>query len=156
MLKLQSRIFASHYQFYIHDADYEHYDDPRLSWEDGEKLDYGYMATEGAVYVSTKSDLNDHCVKVYVDETPNKNMYETFFVHTVEVSSGRLLISSPSGEDLEDSIELNNGKYTISICGKNVGKDMFSYKEEFDEDMEDEEYCRIDKFESYDVFLESA
>ena len=79
MLKLQSRIFASHYQFYIHDADYEHYDDPRLSWENGEKLEYGYMATEGAVYVSTKSDLNDHCVKVYVDETPNKNMYETFY-----------------------------------------------------------------------------
>ena len=44
MLVLQTRIFADHYQFYIHDLEYDHYDDSRLNWTDGEKLDYGYMA----------------------------------------------------------------------------------------------------------------
>ena len=156
MLKLQSRIFASNYQFYIHDADYEHYDDPRLSWSDGEKLKYGYLATESAIYISTKSDLNDHCVKVYVGEIPETNQYESVFDHKLEIISGRLLISSPSGEDLDDSIELPNGTYRVSVCGKNIGKDMFSYSEEFDEEMDDDEYCNLNKFEAYDVFIEIA
>jgi hypothetical protein len=156
MLKLQTRIFASSYQFYIHDADYEHYDDQRLSWSDGEKLKYGYLATENAIYVLTKSDLNDHCVRIYVGKTPETNQYESVFDHKLEIISGRLLISSPSGEEIDDSIELANGIYRVKVCGKNIGKDIFSYSEEFDEEMDDDEYCNLNKFEAYDLFIEIA
>ncbi len=156
MLALQTRIFADHYQFYVHDSEYEHYDDSRLDWTEGKKLEFGYMATEQAIYVSTKADLNDHCVNVFIDETPNKSNYERCFVHTLEIPSGKLLISSPSGEDEEDSIKIEKGKYKISLCGKNIGKDMFSFNEEFDEEMSDEEYCKLDKFESYDIYIENA
>ena len=156
MLALQTRIFADHYQFYIHDSDYEHYEDSRLDWTDGNKLDHGYMATEQAIYVSTKADLNDHCVKVFIDETPNKSNYEIYFVHTLEIPSGLLLISSPSGEDEEDSVKIKEGKYKITLCGKNVGKDMLSFEEEFDEEMSDEEYCNLDKFENYEIYIENA
>ena len=66
------------------------------------------------------------------------------------------MISSPAGEEDEDGIALGDGKYTIHVCGKNIGKDMFSYDEEFDEFMDDDEYCKLDKFESYDIYLEPA
>lgn len=156
MLKLQTRIFADHYQFYIHDAEYRHYEDKRLDWNAGKKLAHGYMATEHAIYVSTKADLNDHCVKVYLLESPNKSRYETIFEGNIEIPSGKLLLSSPCGEDDEDLIQLDKGKYRITVCGENIGKDMFSYSEDFEEDMSDEEYCRLNKFESYDIFLEYA
>jgi len=156
MHKLQSRIFADHYQFYIHDAEYEHYNDSRLDWKEGKKLEYGYMATEKAIYVSTKADLNDHCIKIYINESPIKSNYETNFTTTLEITSGKLLLSSPSGEYDEDQIEIANGTYKVSVCGKNIGKDMFSYNEEFDEEMSDNEYCNLEKFESYDIFIKNA
>lgn len=156
MFALQTRIFADHHQFYIHDSEYEHYDDSRLNWMDGEKLDYGYMATEQAIYIPTKASLNDHCVKIFIDETPIKSNYETCFTHNLEISSGTLLISSPSGEDEKDALKIDKGNYKITICGKNIGKDMFSFDENFNEEMSDEEYCNLDKFESYDIYIENT
>jgi len=153
---LKSRIFADHYQFYIHDADYKHYEDERLNWIEGIKLEYGYMATEKAIYVSTKADLNDHCVNVYLSESPDESKYETIFRGYIDIPSGKLQFSSPCGEYDEDQTEIEKGKYKIAICGRNIGKDMFSYSEKFDEEMSDEAYCGLSKFESYDVFLENA
>ena len=65
MLKLKTRIFAGHYQFYIHDSESNHYEDSRLDWGNSEKLNFGYMASEEAIFVLTNADLNDHCVHLF-------------------------------------------------------------------------------------------
>lgn len=156
MLLLQTRIFASHYQFYIHDSEYEHYDDVRLNWSEGEKLEYGYMATEHAIYISTKSDLNDHRVRIYLGRPENVTVYETCFFHNLEIPSGILQLSSPSGEYEDDVVVLEKRKYNVSILGKCVGKDMFSYEEQFNEEMTDQEYFNFELFEIYDIYIENA
>ncbi len=62
------RIFADHYQFYIYDSDYDHYSDERLNWVSATAKDFGYISTEKAIYVKTVSDLNDHRIRVFINQ----------------------------------------------------------------------------------------
>lgn len=148
-----TRVFADHYQFYLYDSSFDHYSDERLSWTDGNKNEYGYLSVEKAIYVSTVAGLNDHRVRFFIEGSPTKD-YERNFESIIEVPSEKLVLSAPANMDEDDFIlSLSAGKYKVLICSNSVGKDMFSYEHEYDEDMDDIEYFKHDEFEYYDIFL---
>jgi hypothetical protein len=147
------RIFADHYQFYVYDSSDDHYSDDRLDWKKNEKEPYGYMRTERAIYVSTVADLNDHRVRIYPDELPTQS-YERMYTTTIDIPSGKLIISAPAnGPDEDFILPVPPGEYDISICSNAIGKDMLSYPEGDCEEMNDEDYLTHDDFEYYDIYL---
>jgi len=148
-----SRIFADHYQFYLYDSDYDHYSDDRLIWGTAEPKEFGYLTTEYAIYVKTVSDLNDHRVRVYINQSISSS-YEQVFESSLEINSGKLVVSAPVSDEEDDLIiNIEPGKYKVRVCGNSLGKDMFSFDTEYDEEMEDSEYFKHDEFENYDIYL---
>ena len=149
-----SRIFADHYQFYIYDSDYDHFADDRLNWATAEAKEFGYITTEKAIYVKTVADLNDHRVRVFIDQQPSAS-YEQEFSSNIELVSGKLIVSAPANDEDDDLVVLlEPGNYSIFVCGNSIGKDMFSFDSAYDEEMDDSEYFKHDEFESYDIYLQ--
>lgn len=147
------RIFTDHYQFYIYDSDYDHYSDERLNWVSAIAKDFGYISTEKAIYVKTVSDLNDHRIRVFINQEPSIS-YERVFSSNIELESGKLIVSAPANDEENDFVlPLEPGSYKISVCGNSIGKDMFSFDTEYYEEMEDSEYFKHDEFENYDIYL---
>ncbi|WDE96339.1 hypothetical protein PQO03_11525 [Lentisphaera profundi] len=110
------------------------------------------MATDQAIYVSTVADLNDHRLRVYIDESPDKS-YERTFQKNLNITSGTLVVSAPANSGDDDlKINLNNGEYIITVCSNSIGKDVYTYDED-GEEMEDEEYFQHDEYEYYDVYI---
>ncbi len=150
---LTKRIFASHYQFYIYDSDFDDFLNPRLDWIEAEREKFGYLSTEKVIYVSTVSDLNDHRLRVFLEQTPSE-IYERIYERNLLLESGVLIISAPANNETDDlKINLQKGVYKISVCSNSIGKDMFSYDHNYNEEMSDEEYFEHDEFESYDIFI---
>jgi len=150
---LTKRIFASHYQFYIYDSDFDDFLNPRLDWMEAEREKFGYLSTEKAIYVSTVADLNDHRLRVFLEQIPSDN-YERIYEQSLLLESGALVISAPANNDADDlMINLQNGLYKIFVCSNSIGKDMFSYDHDYNEEMSDEEYFEHEEFENYDIFI---
>lgn len=152
MLIHTERIFADHYQFYIFDSAYNHFDN--LDWNLNKKEKYGYISTDKGLYVLTVSDLNDHRLRIYKDEKPIISNYERFFEHQLTIDSGILVISTPINTDEDDiKITLDKGKYKIFICSNSIGKDLSSFKDNYDDELSDKEYNSYDIFEYYDLYI---
>jgi len=150
------RTFADHYQFYVYDSEHDHYSDKELDWQTSEKKEYGYLAVEKAIYVSTVASLNDHRVRVFVEDYP-KEKYERQFKWKLDLPSGKLVLSAPANSEEDDVfIEVEPGRYQVFVCSNSIGKDMFSYEHEYDEEMGDEEYFKHDEFEYYDIYVSKA
>ena len=154
MLIHTERIFADHYQFYIHDSQYDHINDPNLDWEIDQGYENNYRASEKGIYVGTVAHLNDHRVRIFINEIPKKDKYERVFEHSINIASGKIQIDSPSSIGMDPTIiEIAPGVYTIFVCGNSIGKDLFSYGDTYDEDMDDEDFLKLELFEYYDIFL---
>jgi hypothetical protein len=150
---LTKRIFASHYQFYIFDSNFDDFLNPRLDWMEAEREKFGYLSTKNAIYVSTVADLNDHRLRVFLEQTPSNN-YERIYERNLLLESGVLVISAPANDEADDlKINLQKGVYKIFVCSNSIGKDMFSYEHDYEEEMSDEEYFEHDEFENYDIFI---
>lgn len=150
---LTKRIFASHYQFYIFDSNFDDFLNPRLDWMKAERERFGYLSTENAIYVSTVADLNDHRLRVFLEQTPSK-IYERIYERNLLLESGVLVISAPTNNEVDDlKINLQKGVCKIFVCSNSIGKDMFSYDRNYNEEMSDEEYFEHDEFENYDIFI---
>src|SRR5690349_6440120 len=98
---LTKRIFASHYQFYIFDSNFDDFLNPQLDWMEAEREEFGYLSTENAIYVSTVSGLNDHRLRVFIEQTPSKT-YERIYGRNLLLESGVLVISAPANNDADD------------------------------------------------------
>ena len=145
MLIKTDRIFADHYQFYIYDSAYDHYSDDRLQWTDENRVEFGYLTTDKAIYVNTSAGLNDHRARVYIDEKPELDRYERVFSRDLAIPSGVLTISAPADSD-EDKLNISiaPGNYSVKICSNSIGKDLFTFDDD-GEEMEDEEYFKHDE-----------
>jgi len=153
MLVAKERIFADHYQFYLFDSRYEHFSDPKLEWTEDNRLEHGYLASDKGIYVSTVSDLNDHRVRVYLDEDPRINTDDKVFIRDIQLESGVLKISAISNLPEDDvSVTLEKGFFTVTVVCRNAGVDLYTLDPE-GEYMEDEAYLALDEFEHYDIFL---
>lgn len=153
MLALVARIFADHYQFYLYDEGFEHYEEPNLNWQSGQKLEFGYMAVPRAIYVSTVAHLNSHRVRVYVGDRPHE-AYERVVTSNLSIESGVLLIAAPT--DLPEDIlkvQVKPGDYECFVCSSAVGVDELDKEPDRDEPLSDEEFLKRDDFEHYDVYL---
>ncbi|MEI4550233.1 hypothetical protein [Pseudoalteromonas spongiae] len=95
------RIFADHYQFYIYD--YDHYSNERLNWVSATAKDFGYISTEKAIYVKTVSDLNDHRIRVFINQEPSIS-YEQVFSSNIEFESDKLIVSAPANDEENDFV----------------------------------------------------
>lgn len=155
MLAKIARMFADHYQLHIYDSNYDHYNDPRLQWNDTNRGEFGYLATERAIYVSTVADLNDHRMRVYLNQLPSTE-YERVFVRELVVTSGILVFSGIADtEDEKVRVSLEPGKHRIHVCGNSIGKDEYSYDIDA-QDLSNDEYFKHDEFEYYDIFVNPA
>lgn len=147
------RVFADHYQFYLYDSEFDHYSDERLAFVDSTALEFGYRGCERAIYVSTVAGLNDHRVRVYLDQTP-EGSYERRFEWDISIPSGTMVISSPAyTPDEEEQISLPAGDYRMVICSSAIGVDELTDGPSGDDPMEDEEFFTHDDFEHYDIYL---
>lgn len=156
MLTTSSRIFADHHQFYVYDSDYDHYNDPNLDWNTAERLDFGYLATNKAIYISTVASSNSHRLRVFIGEQPSFN-YERVFQFTLLLNSGALAISAPANEPEDDlMVKLEPGAYRLSICSSAIGADELSLFPNRKEPMTDDEFLTHDDFEYYDLFVQSG
>ncbi len=152
-LRATDRVFADHYQFYLHDSGYDHFSDPKLEWKEENRQEHGYLATDKAIYVSTVAHLNDHRVRIYLGGLPEEHSYERTFVREVHVESGRLVLSALANNPDENVvIDLEPGVYCVSVCGNAIGKDQYSFEPDGDF-IEDEDYLANDAFEHYDIYI---
>lgn len=147
-------VFADHFQFYIYDADSNHFADPALDWKSGLRLAHGYLATERAIYVSTVARLNSHRLRIFIDESPSAP-YERVFTSELTLSSGRLVISAPANGPEDDTVlELPVGRYQMSVCSSSVGVDALDLWPDRNEPLTDEEIAAHDDLEHYDLFIQ--
>jgi|GEM_PF-7047720 len=147
------RLFCEFYQFYLYDSEYDHGSDERLAWTDENRQEHGYLSTERAIYVSTVADLNDHRVRVYIDEKRNAE-YERVFSRKISIDSGVLVLSGVGYEEEERSaITLSAGLYSVEICGNAIGKDALTFDPKAEEEEDDEQFFKHDEYEHYDIFL---
>ena len=147
------RVFAESYQFHIYDESFDHYSCDELAWVEDNRTQYGYLAVDRALYVSTVADLNDHRVRVFLNEDSNAHSFERTFFSIIEIHSGVLVISGIS--DLPEEklvVELEPGTYSIQVCSNAIGKDAYSFDTDA-EYLEDEEYFTHDEYEHYDIYL---
>lgn len=153
MLALVARISADHYQFYLYDEGFQHYEEPLLDWQSSQRLEFGYLAVPRAIYVSTVAHLNSHRLRVYVGERPHEE-YERVFTWNLLIESGVLLIAAPT--DLPEDIlkvQVKPGGYECFVCSSAVGVDELDTEPDRDEPLSDEEFLKRDDFEHYDVYL---
>lgn len=149
-----TKIFADHYQFYIFDAEFDHYSEPRLDWSQPDRLEYGYLATERAIYVSTVADLNSHRLRVFQNESPTQQ-YERIFSVELEIEGNAIQVSAPANSPEDDLIiPVSPGHYLISVCSNHVGIDELTVLPDNEEPLSDEEFLSREDIECYDVFIE--
>lgn len=153
MLVAVERLFADHQQFHIFDAAFDHYGDPRLDWITGPRREFGYLAVERAIYVSTVAAFNTHRLRVYLDDEPPQG-YERVFSATLSVRGEAIVFSAPSNTPDDDLVvPLAAGDYLVRICSRNLGTDELSVCGDRDEPLDDDEFLARDDIESYDVFV---
>lgn len=156
MLVTTERLFADHYQFYLYDDGYAHFEDPLLNWETGSRAAHGYLVSQRAIYVSTVSHLNSHRLRIFVGESPT-NDYERVFRVKLNLQSGVLVISAPANSEEDDvKVELSPGIYQVVVCSSAIGKDELDVLPDAEEQLNDEEFFLRDDIEYYDVFIEKS
>ena len=151
-----AKIFADHYQFYIFDAEFDHYNEPRLDWHQPDRLKYGYLATERAIYVSTVADLNTHRLRVFLNESPTQQ-YEREFSANLQIQGNAIKISAPTNSPEDDLIiPVSPGHYLITVCSNHVGSDELTVFPNNIEPLSDAEFLSREDMESYDIFIEQS
>lgn len=149
-----TEIFADHYQFYIFDESFNHFDEPRLDWNSAERLEFGYLATERAIYVSTVAHLNRHRLKVFLDETPLAQYERTFYTR-LRVDGSAIKISAPANAEEDDlEIQVAPGAYNVWVCSRNIGIDELSTDPDSDDQLSEEEFLHREDLEVYDLFIQ--
>ena len=150
------RAFADHYQLFFVNGDFDHWNDPNLKWTTGSRSPNGNLAVPQAIYLSTKASLNEHRIRIMIGSPTHEYAYVDSF--ELDLSSGKLMVYGIA--DLPEercSVELEPGEYILDICASNLGVDQFSEGiEEYDIELDDDQFFGRDEFEHYDVFLRPA
>ena len=149
---LTVRMFADHYQFYLVDKGYDHFDDPTLDWGDGKGVEQGWLASERVLCISTRAHLNDHRVRVYRGH--READYERTHEHELNISSGVLEIYGLADSDDEhEEIAVGPGRYLVEVGVASLGVDIWTESTDAEEIEDDQEYFARDDLEYYDFFL---
>lgn len=138
------RIFADHYQFWVHESDANPFD-PLPNYTD-ESVQRGWSRTNHAISFSTHAHLNDHRLDIYRNEDmPLISNYERCSVHHLKVRSG---ISVFDTEEIFQ-LPLTPGDYSLVLAAYNLGKEQDPDEEE----LGDKEFLDQLHWERYELYV---
>lgn len=168
-LMTEFRMFASYYQFYVHDGDSEYCPESFYTEPDDRRTDIGsyrqgYLTNGRTIHFGTDADLNVHWVEVYLaDHSPDFGKTERVIGLPLQVNSGKIVISVLFSEpDPTTEVALKPGTWTVYLLAFNLGSDQLFERREPRSDgnsekdskvLSDEQLKANWEFERYQIIL---
>lgn len=134
------RIFADHYQFFVHDSAAEacpeyFYDRKVIAPPDLTKNDDASYITDGqSIRFSTSADPNSHWIEIYnSDLPPDTREAQRVIALPLNVESGKVSVSTLIDLNTPDStVEVPPGRYTVYLLGFDLDKDPGEEADDWD------------------------
>ena len=143
------RVFADHYQFYLHDESVEPYEVDE-QWNDL-AVARGSIAGKSVIHIGTKAHLNDHWIDIFAGSPPDGHDAEIVHKLSLDLPSGRLKLSTMSPDPSDPVFNFAPGNHQLTILGFNRGME-----DDASHELDDAAFSARRDLERYEVYVETT